>query len=74
MGGKWVFMSVELMCLRFPRRLSVCLSVCVCLSPVLQRAESPGLREPQRAARHGCSIREAEEPSRCESVSVRGGI
>lgn len=66
--------SVKVMCLRAPRRLSVCLCVSVYLSHVLQRAESPGLRKPQRAARHGCSIREGEEPSRCVSVSVRGGV
>ncbi len=53
-------------------RLSVCVLVPVSCS--VQRAESPGLRKPQRAARHGCSIREGEEPSRCESVSVSRGL
>lgn len=55
---------------------AVCLRACLCLSVLcsVHRAESPGLRRPQRAARHVCSIREGEEPSRCESMSVSGGI
>lgn len=52
---------------------TVCLRACLSLrlSHVLSREQRVQASEdPQRAARRDCSIREGEEPSRCESASV----